>query len=77
MIEAIVGIAVAVAALGLIGGLLNRRRELRRRFNNVYAMTTPDRRRSIIEFYRKRDGGSRWRAMATAVSENTRDRGRW
>lgn len=53
------------------------RPEVRRRFNNVYAMSTQDRREAIIRFYMNRDSATREQAMLAAIAENGSDRARW
>ncbi|RVD68613.1 hypothetical protein EN751_30450 [Mesorhizobium sp. M4A.F.Ca.ET.029.04.2.1] len=77
-------IAVFAAALlaGSITVALRRKRPKKlsaneRRFRNVFAMMTEDRRQSLVSYYARKYECGRDEAMQRAVEDRARDEGRW
>lgn len=50
--------------------------DVRRRFNNVYGLSTKGRREAIVRFYMNRDGSTREQAMLSALNEASGDHNR-
>ncbi|WJI40296.1 MULTISPECIES: hypothetical protein [Mesorhizobium] len=76
---AVVAMAVVAAVFLLITG---RKRPKamspnERRFRNVFAMMTEERRQSLISYYSRKHGCGREEAMQRAVDDRARDEGRW
>jgi hypothetical protein len=78
-------IVIAVLAAAVIAGLILvsvRKRPKKhsaneRRFRNVFAMMTEDRRQSLISYYARKHECGREEAMQRAVEDRARDEGRW
>jgi hypothetical protein len=54
-----------------------RQSEGERQFHNVFALTSQERRQAIIEFYMRKHGCGREKAMVIAVEDRASDETRW
>ncbi|RWK17047.1 MAG: hypothetical protein EOR43_28810 [Mesorhizobium sp.] len=79
IILAVVAAALVAALILKVAGRKHPKKlsETERRFRNVFAMMTEDRRESLISYYARKHNCGREQAMKRAVEDRARDEGRW